>query len=1141
MRKLSVLVASVLALVVSMFGVITSASIASASGANPDVVGAVPAAYTPWIRDGQVLAITQVGSTMIVGGNFTQVSPPNAASGTTSTSIVAFDAATGTINSAFNPRLNGEVDALLAGPNNTVYVGGAFTSAGGQTVYRVTQLNVADGSIVAAFSGARFNAAVNSLKIADGLIWVGGYFTAVGTVAHGGLAAINPTTGALSSVMNVQLSGHHGTSTNRTSVGVRAMDVSPDGRRLITVGNFTTADGLNRQQVAMIDISSTTATLDQNWSTTDYTPQCFSNAFDSTVRGVAFSPDGSYLAIAATGGYNAGTLCDTTSRFETNAVGTDLHPTWSDVTGGDTPWSVAITNTAVYVGGHFRWENNSQCGDRACEGAVPRPGVTALDPINGVPYAWNPGRNPRGAGAYALYVSPTGLWVGSDTEWIGNHKYHRDRIAYFPYSGGYNLPSTNTGSLPGTVYLGAGHGTSNVMYRVDSGGPALASLDSGPDWLADGSDTDPGAQYRNTGSNAASWPQVPSVNSSVPSSTPSAVFNSERWDPADSNEMQSSFPVAAGTHVEVRLYFANRCGCTSGVGQRVFNVSVDGSQVLTNYDIVADAGDQTGEMKAFDVTAPASNAVTISFGHVTENPLVDGIEIVNLDRVVTPPTSSVSTISFDGSTAGAPQAGPTGGIDWTTVRGAFMLGSKLYFGDTINGTPGIYESSFDGSTYGTPALLDPYHDPVWDGVYSGSGGQNYDGVYSSFYSEVSNVTGMFYSGGRIYYTQSGSSNLYYRYFEADSGITGSDEFIASGGLNWSTAGGMFINGSTLYFVNRSTGALWSVPFTNGAPSGTPTDVNDPATGGDDWRANAVFIGPSPAPNRPPVASFSYACPNLTCSFDGSASYDPDGSVASYGWNFGDGQTATGPTPTHTYATNGTYTVTLTVTDNRGATGRQVRSVVASNPSASPIRFVGSNGSDTGVANPSVTLPAGLAAGNTLVLIASVNSSTTTPSSPSGSSWTVLPRTDAGGMATYAWYKTATTSDIGGRVTVPFGKAAQVSLEVAAYANASSTAPIDVFGAATDTATSSHATPTVQVQPGDWVLSYWADKSSTTTHWTGPSGLSERDSRYSTASGRITSLLDDSGAAVPGGPYGGQVATTNQAGAKAIMLTIALTP
>ena len=55
---------------------------------------------------------------------------------------------------------------------------------------------------------------------------------------------------------------------------------------------------------------------------------------------------------------------------------------------------------------------------------------------------------------------------------------------------------------------------------------------------------------------------------------------------------------------------------------------------------------------------------------------------------------------------------------------------------------------------------------------------------------------------------------------------------------------------------------------------------------------------------------------MVCSFDGRASTDDKGSVT-YLWNFGDGQTETTPTPSHTYAAALTYNVVLTVTDSKG--------------------------------------------------------------------------------------------------------------------------------------------------------------------------------------------------------------------------------
>ncbi len=82
----------------------------------------------------------------------------------------------------------------------------------------------------------------------------------------------------------------------------------------------------------------------------------------------------------------------------------------------------------------------------------------------------------------------------------------------------------------------------------------------------------------------------------------------------------------------------------------------------------------------------------------------------------------------------------------------------------------------------------------------------------------------------------------------------------------------------------------------------------------------VLVPTTGTGNQPPVARFAQSCNELECSFDASASYDPDGSIALYSWDFGDGTTATGRRVQHTYAQGGTYNVRLTVTDNLGATG-----------------------------------------------------------------------------------------------------------------------------------------------------------------------------------------------------------------------------
>lgn len=88
----------------------------------------------------------------------------------------------------------------------------------------------------------------------------------------------------------------------------------------------------------------------------------------------------------------------------------------------------------------------------------------------------------------------------------------------------------------------------------------------------------------------------------------------------------------------------------------------------------------------------------------------------------------------------------------------------------------------------------------------------------------------------------------------------------------------------------------------------------------------------PPENQKPVPDFTASCEFLNCVFDASASFDPDGSIASYAWQFGDGSTGSGVSVPHIYAASGSYTVYLTVADNEGATAMRGKTVaVAEEP------------------------------------------------------------------------------------------------------------------------------------------------------------------------------------------------------------------
>ena len=126
------------------------------------------------------------------------------------------------------------------------------------------------------------------------------------------------------------------------------------------------------------------------------------------------------------------------------------------------------------------------------------------------------------------------------------------------------------------------------------------------------------------------------------------------------------------------------------------------------------------------------------------------------------------------------------------------------------------------------------------------------------------------------------------------------------------------------------GVTPSHTYTSGGVFTVTLTVNDGKGGTASDTTTATISGT----NKPPVAS---AGPDQTVnlgsavSLDGSGSSDPDGSIASHAWSFGDGASASGAKVTHTYASAGTYTATLTVTDDKGATGQDSAAVTVVAP------------------------------------------------------------------------------------------------------------------------------------------------------------------------------------------------------------------
>jgi hypothetical protein len=268
-----------------------------------------------------------------------------------------------------------------------------------------------------------------------------------------------------------------------------------------------------------------------------------------------------------------------------------------------------------------------------------------------------------------------------------------------------------------------------------------------------------------------------------------------------------------------------------------------------------------------------------------------------------------------------------------------------------NNSPGVYSG---GVSYQTPSTVTPPSGTgvTFDGVDGGIGSQQaYSGptVYSEGVWFKTTTT----HGGKLIGfgdQQSGLSSSYDRhvYMENSGQLTFG---VWTGFTNTITSPSPYNDGAW-HQVVATQGGDGMVLYVDGQSVGTngQTQAQDYTgywrVGGDsDWGGDSPYFSGSideaavylseltpsqvlaqynastgaPA-NQDPIAAFTQSCTNLVCSFDGSTSSDPGGSVASYAWSFGDTTTGSGVTPpSHAYPSSGTYQVTLTVTDNQGAT------------------------------------------------------------------------------------------------------------------------------------------------------------------------------------------------------------------------------
>lgn len=377
------------------------------------------------VPESGVRELRQVGTTMYAGGAFNKVSNAAGTATWTRRHLFSFNANTGAVT-GFSHLVNGPVYAMEATPDgHYLFVGGDFTSFDNVAVNRLVKVNLTTGRLDTNFRSPVVNNRISDLQIVNGLLYVAGAFP-------GGMAALNSITGARTTYLDgVAATGQETGYTTR----IYRFSVNPAQNRMVMLGSFTAIGGQPRQQAAMVRLTTGAATVSP-WSSPQWEANC-SRDLQWFTRDVDWSPDGTWFAIANTGGPYYPTLCDSVSRWQYNGTASETatqQPVWVNYSGGDTFHSVAVTNRGVIAGGHFRWLDNPAGMDSKGAGAVDRLGIGAMNNTTGKALSWNPGKSVEGGlGAFDLYFTSRGLWVGHFEQRLGTPRELHPGVGLLPF------------------------------------------------------------------------------------------------------------------------------------------------------------------------------------------------------------------------------------------------------------------------------------------------------------------------------------------------------------------------------------------------------------------------------------------------------------------------------------------------------------------------------------------------------------------------------------------------------------------------------------------------------------------------------------------------------------------------------------
>ncbi len=456
-----------------------SAAHATGPVGHTQLVPDTPRLDTPRITQGGIEQMVQWGERIILAGSFPGLSD---ADGTPHAQpfLAAYNIDTGLVDTTFAPTFDSFIESIaVSADGNHLFVGGAFNTVNGENRNRIVKLD-ATGAIDPTFT-ANPNARVSALAVSsDGDdLYVGGFFSAINGTPRGLLAKLDATTGALDPSLNLPITEGIGSG---STLKVQSLLLTPNDNTLVVVHTGRRVNGLLREGIALVNANSG-ALLP--WQTDLYTDNLPRVGGVLRITKGDIDPTGTYFVVVSGSGGDRPPLNDTVIAWPV-AGGAGTEPLWVS-RHFDSVYSVAITEHAIYAGGHFRWQEAPGSSDPwpgdtftnygwdAGVGAaalgdevVRRDQIGALDPATGKAMNWNPGSNAF-VGVQALTAVERGLLVYHDNTILGGYD--------VGYHGFFDWDTIVNPEGPQTTITDPFSGFTLVDQEVDILGTAYAEND----------------------------------------------------------------------------------------------------------------------------------------------------------------------------------------------------------------------------------------------------------------------------------------------------------------------------------------------------------------------------------------------------------------------------------------------------------------------------------------------------------------------------------------------------------------------------------------------------------------------------------------------------------------------------------------